>query len=317
MGKRDDDEERGARILDLSAASQPQILTSADILPKTLELYDAGMPPGASTGWESVDPYYTVAQGYMTILTGWPGSGKSELLDALCVNLAEMLGWKIMFHSPENLPRQTHISKLLEKFARKPFGAGPTARMTRTEVVDWSGDIAPMFQFIESPTEEGMSVAQVMRAATMLMERMIPASKVALVLDPWNEMEHMRPSNVSETEYISQTLSRIRNWSRKWNAHTFIVAHPQKIRHERGERELPVPRPDMISGSQHWWNKADNCLTVWRDFNVDSSEVMLYVQKVRFKHMGRIGVAKLIYDRPTGRYADELHTPFNVKGSRH
>jgi hypothetical protein len=41
------------------------------------------------------------------------------------------------------------------------------------------------------------------------------------------------------------------------------VAHPQKVARENGK--LPVPRPDMISGSQHWWNKADNAITVWRD----------------------------------------------------
>jgi twinkle protein len=66
---------------------------------------------------------------------------------------------------------------------------------------------------------------------------------------------------------------------------------------------LPVPKPDMISDSQNWWNKADCCITVFRDFTKpDSPEVEIYVQKVRFKHVGKIGVAQLQYNKVTGRY---------------
>jgi len=63
-----------------------------------------------------------------------------------------------------------------------------------------------------------------------------------------------------------------------------------------------VPRPDTISGSQHWWNKADNCVTVWRDYDNRDAPVQVHVQKVRFKHIGKIGMAKLDYDRVTGQY---------------
>jgi twinkle protein len=83
--------------------------------------------------------------------------------------------------------------------------------------------------------------------------------------------------------------------------HVWIVAHPQKMKREDGK--LPVPTPDMISGSQHWWNKADCAITVWRDLaNFDSREVDVYVQKCRFKHIGRSGFVTLTYDRVTGRY---------------
>jgi twinkle protein len=62
----------------------------------------------------------------------------------------------------------------------------------------------------------------------------------------------------------------------------------------------------MISGSQHWWNKADQCITVWRDYDAGTSDVEIHVQKVRFKHHGKIGKATLEYDRVTGRYHEPL-----------
>ncbi len=61
----------------------------------------------------------------------------------------------------------------------------------------------------------------------------------------------------------------------------------------------------MISGSQHWWNKADCAITVWRDMeNLDRAEVDVHIQKIRFKHIGKPGLVSLTYDRITGRYSE-------------
>ena len=125
--------------------------------------------------------------------------------------------------------------------------------------------------------------------------------KRGLVVDPYNELEHWRPPGMSETEYVSEQLSFIRNWARANDVHVWIVAHPQKVPRENGK--LPTPRPDMISGSQHWWNKADCCICVWRDpSDTESRNVDVIVQKVRFKHIGKPGVCTLEYERATGRY---------------
>jgi twinkle protein len=62
----------------------------------------------------------------------------------------------------------------------------------------------------------------------------------------------------------------------------------------------------MIAGSQHWWNKVDQAITVWRDYGDDDADVEVHVHKVRFKHHGRIGMAGLRYDRVTGRYHEPM-----------
>jgi twinkle protein len=110
-----------------------------------------------------------------------------------------------------------------------------------------------------------------------------PDSPRGVIIDPWNEIEHTR-GGMSETDYISKSLSTVRNWARLNNVHVWIVAHPAKQRREEGK--LPVPRPDMISGSVHWWNKADNAIAVARDYDSEEDLVDIYIQKVRFKHVG-------------------------------
>lgn len=263
-------------------------------------LYSFGMRRGSSTGWRCVDEHYTVAPGQVTVVTGWPGSGKSEWVDALLVNLAQG-DWRFAVYSPENKPIEIHMAKIAEKWTGKPFGDGPTPRMTYAEVLGLEGTIGERFGFIDPPEIENLSADGVLAAAGEFFLRFGDDQvKRGLVIDPWNELDHLRPAVLSETEYISQVLSMIRNWARSWNAHVWIIAHPAKQRREEGK--LPVPRPDMIAGSQHWWNKADNCVTVWRDYDSTGPEVDIHVQKVRFKHIGRVGAVVLNYDRVTGRY---------------
>jgi len=275
-------------------------------------LWEQGMPPGDKTGWPSVDKLYTVVPGQMTILTGWPGSGKSEWLDALLLNLGKQ-GWKFAIFSPENQPTEIHVAKFIEKYLCKPFGAGPTERATLAEVSDAIEAMDGWFAFLcpaVDTTQTGFCIDEILNAAEAhfrLQGGWADAKlKRGLVIDPWNEIEHLRPRDLSETEYVSQTLSRVRAWARAARIHVWIVAHPQKLRRDENGK-LPIPRPDSISGSQHWWNKADNAITVWRALDdPDNQNVEVHVQKVRFKHVGRVGIAELRYDRITGRYSEMI-----------
>lgn len=303
------DADKGAEFIDAAIARRPRVVSATDKSEALADLWRRGLPPGDRTGWPSVDQHYSVVPGQMTIVTGWPGSGKSEWVDALLVNLSRQ-GWRMCIFSPENQPVELHQAKLLEKLARKPFRSGPTARMTLDEVREYSDELSQSFAFIEPPEADALSVRDVVEAAEPWFAQH-PGAKHGLVIDPWNELEHWRPANLSETEYVSKTLSYVRNWARKAGVHVWIVAHPQKVRREDGK--LPIPKPDMISGSQHWWNKADNAITVYRDFErMDAPEVQVHVQKVRFKHVGRPGVVELRYDRVTGLYSESLQVVENV-----
>jgi len=300
------DADKGAAALDEMAKQLPMLIDPSDQVEKMADLWQKGLPPGDSTGWPSLDSHYTVVPGQFTVLTGWPGAGKSEFLDAVLVNLARQK-WKFVIFSAENLPISLHISKLLEKVIGQPFGKGPTERMTEEQVIDYTNKLSKAFRFIHAPMG-GVGVAMILETAQQYLDTLPAGTKKGVVIDPWNECEHWRPEGLSETEYVSKTLSLVRNWARDNATHVFIVAHPQKMRREEGK--LPITRPDMISGSQHWWNKSDCAISVYRDpENPDSQEVDIYVQKVRFKNVGRPGLVTLLYDRITGKYRE----PVNLK----
>lgn len=278
------------------------VRTAASLRQRLNVLWSAGLERGDSTGWACVDELLTIAPGLVTVVTGWPGSGKSEWVDAVAMNLVRQ-DWSIAYYSPENLPIELHLSKLAEKWIGKPFGRGPTPRMDFDEADEAAAELGDRVAFIDAG-EDAFDIGQVIEQASLHFANLPAGVKRALVIDPWNEIRHTMAPGETETMYISQALGYVRRWARSWNVHVIIIAHPAKQVRENGK--LPVPRPDMIAGSQHWWNKADNAITVWREYDPSRHDVEIHVHKVRFKHHGRIGMAGLVYDRVTGRYHEPM-----------
>jgi twinkle protein len=273
----------------------------SDIIENVLDFYDNGANGGADIGWLSFKNLYSVRPGEWSLITGIPSHGKSEFLDALLVKLAESEGWSFGICSPENQPLERHTAKLLEKHLGKSFRPGPTERMASEELMKGLGWLNKHFAFI-LPDEDDLTINGVLRLAKALVYR---KGIKGLVIDPWNELDHSRPSNQSETEYISDSLSKIRRFARTYGVHIWLVAHPTKLQKDtRGK--YPVPTPYDVSGSAHWWNKADNCLAVWRDLSEPHSrKVQVHIQKIRFKEVGQIGLGTLTYDPISGRYSDD------------
>lgn len=291
---------------------QIQAVSPLELKDRLMALHRHGLPRGDLTGWPSMDEHYSVLRGQWTLVTGIPGHGKSEWLDAVMMNLALKSNWVFAIFSPENQPHELHLSKLMEKLLRKPFNHGPTDRIGDDEAVSSLAWMDSHFRFMKPhPDLQVPGIRSVIESCARFIndndEATGGVNKYGIVIDPWNELEHKRPSNQSETEYISETLSYVRQFAREFNVHVFMVAHP-RILHRDKDGKRPVPTPYDVSGSAHWFNKADNCITVWRDTNPDtrSQEVKVYVQKIRFKNVGKIGDITLRYDRVTGIYSEPL-----------
>jgi twinkle protein len=277
------------------------VITVGDISREIDRLYAEGVKPGCSTGWKSLDEYYTVRLGEMTVITGVPNSGKSNWLDALLVNLAHQHEWRFAIFSPENQPIQNHISRLMEHHSRMPFRDGPTPRMDFARMTLEKEWLAAHVQFMLPEDESDWSVEWILKTAAILVRR---TGINALVIDPWNEIEQQRPKGMTETDYVSSCLRKIRQFGRRTKTHIFIVAHPQKMYRDKSG-EYPVPTLYDISGSAHWRNKADNGIVVFRDINEpDKPGVEIHVQKIRFREIGKVGGVELKYDKVTGGYYD-------------
>lgn len=289
------------------------VFAVADLSDRVRNLYENGWERGVSTGWDEVDQFYTVRPGEFSVITGMPNSGKSNWLDALLVNLAREHGWQFAMFSPENQPLEDHMARMCEKWAGAPFADGPSPRMDRESLrlsMDWVGR---HFSWILPDDDMEWTIETVLDRAKALVFR---KGIRGLVIDPWNELEHAPPHGTTETIYTGQVLKRVRQWARRHGVHVWIVAHPQKLYRDKDTGNYPVPSLYDISGSANWRNKADCGIVVWRDFGNAHTPVEIHVSKIRFRQVGKLGMAKLLYDAATQTYRElSFEHPLNRSGS--
>lgn len=262
-----------------------------------------GYELGTSTGWRALDGLYRVVPGELTIVTGVPNSGKSEWIDALLCNINEREGWKFALCSMENKVRE-HARKLLEKHIRKPFFtagySGTSERMSEDDFERGKEWLDDTFHLIRCEDDSLPSIMWVLNLAKAAVFR---HGVRGLVIDPYNELDHQRPPNQTETEYVSQMLTKVKRFAQHHACHVWFVAHPRQLHNWIGG----PPNLYDISGSAHFINKCDNGIVVHRNRNPEAGpldQVQICVRKVRNKVVGSIGDAILQYNRVTGEFQD-------------
>tara|TARA_R110000782_G_scaffold30200_2_gene75177 strand:- start:734 stop:2449 length:1716 start_codon:yes stop_codon:yes gene_type:complete len=260
-------------------------------------LYDKGNGKGASTGFSSLDELYTIAAGQLSVVTGLPGSGKSEFVDALLINLAQKEGWTFCVASFEN-PVPTHIAKLSEKITGKPFFSGPTERMTKEESQEARKFIKDHFVFVEQRDGSAIKIDDLLERTRLAVMRL---GCRGVVIDPYNYIETSKGDK--EHQSISAMLTRVAAFAKAYDIHVWFVAHPAKM-YPDPSGKTPAPVGMHISGSAAWFAKADCGVTVHRSGDYDNHQPEIHCWKSRFKWVGKIGMVKLNYDVPTGRFSD-------------
>lgn len=256
------------------------------------EIYQNGHGRGASTGFPAVDDLFTIAEGQLSIVTGMPGSGKSEFIDMLMINLAQKHQWKFAVCSFENPPHM-HIAKLAEKVSGKPFYDGIYPRMTEEELEESMTFIDNHFVFLESKDGGMATIESVIDRCKQAVMRL---GVRGLVIDPYNYIEQ---SGQEEHTGISYMLSKITSFAKAHGIHVWFVAHPQKM-YPREDGTYAVPKGMNISGSAAWFAKADLGITVHR--SEEATEIHCW--KSRFKWVGQQGMCLLKYNIANGRFEE-------------
>ena len=268
------------------------VFSITDYLPEIENLYNYGLPAGADTGMWGFDQHIKFHKGYLTTITGVPGHGKSDFLDHIIVKLLQRHGWKGAFYSTENRPKELHISKLLKKISQRPFMGQD--RMTQDEIYEALYLLENSIYFVKP--EKDFTLDSILSKVAELKNR---RNIDWFVIDAWNKLEHQYSE--SETKYIGQSLDKLVNFCERYNVHCFLVAHPRKIA-KRDGKNYDIPTLYDIAGSANFFNKTDNGITVYRNF--DNNTVEVHIQKVKFSHWGKVGQQNFTYDTATGLYIE-------------
>lgn len=265
------------------------VFTVSDFEASLDAIYEHGMQKGVTIGHENIDRLISFETRRLCLVTGYPGSGKSEFIDEMAERLNIRYGWRFAYFSPENAPLAYHAGKLIEKFTGKKFSR---KTLPGEEYVQVKERLERDFFFLSPPDYR---VDTILEKARYLVRR---RGIRALVIDPYNRLEDER-GGMRETDYISRLLDRLTNFAQQHDVLVILMAHPTKpVRNKEGKTDPPTLYD--ISGSAHFFNKADFGIVVHRDRLNGTVEIR--VDKVKFRHLGSPGVATMKYNLDNGRY---------------
>lgn len=247
-----------------------------EILPKEEPDYD----PCPVQGLE----FFNIGKRNLYVITGIPGHGKSTLARAIAVGMADAYGWHVTLASFED---DVHLD-LKAELRTMWAGRYGNRRPDEDAIEDL---LARHFSFIfdEGEIEEPMTVEWIIG---MMYDAKRRFNTDMVVIDPWNQMDHDMSVKVPETRYISNSLRKIKKAAMDLGVVCVIVAHPRKM------FENEVPTLYAISGSAAWNDKVDGGIIVHQNnyYEPDNTEVMVRVDKIKRRKLGKRGEACLRFD---------------------
>jgi twinkle protein len=274
-----------------------------DVYRDTLSIFQNGFPNGQKIGYSELDEHISWKGSELTTITGTPGAGKSTLLNNILIRLADRHDWRFGMFTPEKQPTSILAAELIEIMTGKRFrGSGDVGQLNIDEFNSAMAFVSDRF-FVMKIDEMEVTIDGILDKAR---ELVLYYGIKGLVIDPWNYIEHKIPAGQSETQYISEALTKIKRFKDRYDAHVFLVAHPTKIQKTNGVYE--VPDLYKISGSAHFFNKTDNGLVVYRNYSEGCTDV--HIQKIRWFFIGKIGMVKMKYNIENKRFTEVQNETF-------
>lgn len=272
------------------------LITMDEMYEDVAYFYQHGYPEGYRTHIPGLDDLITFYPGQLTVVTGTPGSGKSEFMDLIMSSLTKFHQWSWGICSFENPPKY-HVTKLAEKFTGKSFDfrKNHEHRMNQREFEYAIGQIDKYFHFMNISAIDITMDGLISKATEMVIRKGING----LLFDPWNCIE-AKYGEESETKYVLTCLNKLIIFSEKYNVHSFLVAHPTKMQKDKVTGKYKVATMYDISGSAHFFNRTHNGISIYRNFENDIVDV--YVQKVKWAWLGKLGFVSYRYNTLTRQY---------------
>jgi twinkle protein len=256
--------------------------------PPELKTYSFGVP--------GLSELLSIVPGTLTVMTGFPGHGKTSLSMAIIANLMQA-GMAIAMASFETMPKPVMQNRLRASIIGCGEKVIPAHAIPDADKII-SDNLVMIMQSVDE--EDEMDVEHILDLAA---GAVIRDNIRLLFIDPWNEIEHRKRGDESETEYVSRVLRALKRFARDYCVAVWLVAHPTK---PDPARKLTAPGLSSISGSANFANKADYGLVSHRANKSipNDNTVNIEVTKVRMGLPGKEGSITLAYDWRTSSYTN-------------
>jgi len=246
-------------------------------------------------GWPELENKINFAPTTLSAVTGYPGHGKSILSAQWWFQIAREYGIKVAMFSAE-----TRLKPFLRRNLRQFYHGMQECQMDSRQLREADNFIEAHFVLMD-PGDDVPTMGWMIDSIEIAAQR---HGCRAAVIDPWNKIsEDWDSRQETETRWIGRMLDLLIQMSRGLSIHTQIIAHPAKP--DAAFRKSP---PDLysISGSQHWANRVDLGLCVYREKLIEGATrqtgAQLKVLKSRFQELGWPCSHEMDYDIEKGTF---------------
>lgn len=275
------------KVVDCITTARPypvKGLYALDDFPERGEVraYPCGVP--------EISDMISLVPGTLTVVTGYANMGKSTLMN-------QIIGYAVANLFPVCIASfETDVKPILRDGLRCAILGCAKNDLAKQDLTAVDELLNRRLSIISQAVDDDltMDIDEFLRLARIAVVR---HGVKMIVLDPWNELEHKRRRDESETDYIGRAIRAIKQFAKVNDVAFWIVAHPTKP-HEGAKR---VPGLYDISGSANWANKADYGLTYHRP-KVAQNLAKVVVNKVRMGLPGQRGERELTFDFHTSRF---------------
>jgi archaellum biogenesis ATPase FlaH len=277
----------------------PVILSGAkrmwtDELARLSDIPDPGPQRTYRTGFRELDDYgwRIVTPAFMPIV-GPYGSGKSIFLRQLLVNLWKMHGWKFALTAFEEKVKPRYQRDMMR-------------HLIGTVESTWTDEQRAQAQ--EELDEAALFILRkrnTLLDVDRLIDRIEYAARVyetrVVAIDPFNEIDHFVPRNMSKTDYVGEVIMRLKQLADDYNLLMIVALHPPKDGVEKRLQKRSVLTLNDGADSANWGNKADIGLTMWRKPN--NGPTILNIDKLKdHETMGRPTLVELAHNPALNKF---------------
>jgi twinkle protein len=226
------------------------------------------------------------------IVTGAPGSGKSQFALAIAANLARLYGQRGAVLQLEDNPQRNRADLIRYAQAWRGTKKGEIDREPLAWIDEMFLTIAPYVSEDEPYTLGWLTMT--------LREAAITHGCKWVILDPWNEIEHLWGANETEVAYTNKALAHLKALARMLGITLFVVTHPSKGGGQKGSIE-EMSLYD-VSGSAAFKNKADHGVILLRP-NPESPRVYVKIDKSKdHQRLGIPGIVTMEFESRSATY---------------
>lgn len=268
-----------------------KVTSSEDVKDKLITYRDNYHNKGKYLGWEELHKYYSMQLGSVTDWTGYPMSGKTQVLMELLLNTSMWYGWRHLVYFPDVGNNIEIIADLLHKKTGKSFDPKALNTITDSEIyreIEWITHHFKVLTKVDvkaklTPFEFWDMAVQIKRTEGL----------ETAAIDSWKDMSHPYSDYGGYAQYLEAVLPYRNQVAEDNNLHLHTIIHPKLTEKENGKRKAPVPY-DLKGGSE-WFNSGKNMITVHRE-DIQDNQVFINFNKIKPRSIGKVGMIDLRFD---------------------